>query len=77
MPRRSYKTARRGQCYAAEWPEWHVDCAAADCDAHALLAGCGEAFTIAEAEREARKDVDMVGWRKRSGLWYCPKHAAP
>jgi hypothetical protein len=72
MPRRSYHRASRGQVYASEWPEWHVDCAHPGCEAHALVAGLGEVTTIREAERRA----DELGdWRKRRGLWYCPDHA--
>ncbi len=72
MPRRNYSTAKRGQVYASEWPEWHVDCAAEDCEEHALVAELGEAFTIAQAE--AHK-AELHGWEKRKGLWYCPRHA--
>lgn len=65
MPRRNFQTAKKGQVYAVEWPEWHVDCAEPNCEAHAL----------AEAEETSKKSRDCEGWVKRKGLWYCPQHA--
>ena len=73
--RRNYHTAKPGQVYASEWPEWHVDCASEGCREHTLVAGLGEAYTIAEAEKSARTNRECAGWHKIKGLWYCPCHA--
>jgi hypothetical protein len=76
MPRRNYQQARKGQVYAVEWPEWHVECAEEGCDSHALVAGVGECMTAAQAESEAIRGFgDIKGWERRDGLWYCPQHA--
>jgi hypothetical protein len=76
MPRRNYRTAKAGQLYAAEWPEWHVNCARGGCEAHALVAGIGEAYTAVEAEKLARSNDagELNGWKRIKGLWYCPDH---
>lgn len=74
MGRRTYRTAKSGQVYASEWPEWHVDCAEPGCKAHVTIAALGEAFTIKEAEKEAKGNKDCEGWKKIRGLWYCPAH---
>lgn len=75
MPRRNYQTAKKGQVYAIEWPEWHVECAHPKCHASSFVAGLGEAFTVAEADKEALTEPEMKHWKKINGLWYCPIHA--
>lgn len=75
MPRRNYNQARPGQVYASEWPEWHVDCAEPGCEESVVVAGCGEAYTARAAEQQAAGNAECDGWRKRGGLWYCPRHA--
>lgn len=74
MARRSYATAKRGQPYAIEWPEWHVECACEGCEATALVAELGSAGNAVEAERKAAKSRELEGWKRVSGLWRCPEH---
>jgi hypothetical protein len=78
MPRRTYHNTRKGQLFASEWPEWHVDCAAEGCGEHLLVAALGEAMTAREAEKclKSRDTPDeSKGWTRRGGLWYCPDHS--
>lgn len=72
MPRRTFRTALKGQVYAVEWPEWHADCAHPDCEEHTVIALLGEAHNIADAEGCATQTAPM--WSKFGGFWYCPKH---
>lgn len=75
MARRTFRTAKQGQCYCVEWPEWHVDCAGEGCDQSFLIAELGEATTSQEAELRMRRAVEegkASGWGRKSGLWYCP-----
>ena len=79
MARRSYQQAADGQVYAVEWPEWHVTCAAADCEVTCHVSACGECMTAREADaRLKRGDVEDCAvqgrWHKSHGLWYCPIH---
>lgn len=73
MARRSRKNAERGQLYAAEWPEWHVDCAHEGCQEHQLAVDLGEAYTLREATALWREDTN--GWTCRAGRWFCPAHS--
>ena len=80
MPRRSIETAKPGQLYAVEWPEWHVHCAVRGCKETALVAPSGECITVDDAERRAKRDRDNTnleigGWKKIKGLWHCEHHA--
>ena len=79
MTRRSYSQADKGQVYCVECPEWHVECAAADCTIAALVANSGDANTAREAERLMVsgniEDSGIEGkWTRRGGLWFCPDH---
>ena len=74
MARRNFNTAKKGQVYASEWPEWHIDCAHADCEEQETVAGLGEAYTIKEAEKSAEKHARKTNWKKFGKLWFCPKH---
>lgn len=77
MSRRNFHQAAKGQLYAVEWPEWHVECAASGCDETALVAETGRCSTLREATvRSHRRDCDALhDWKNRKGFWYCPKHA--
>jgi hypothetical protein len=78
MARRPWSRVTKGQPYVVEWPEYHVECANAACDARALLTHTGEASTRKEAERHVKARGFAHGgdgWTKRHGLWYCPAHA--
>ena len=77
MPRRSQRAVTKGVAYAVEWLEWHVDCAEAHCQEHALLAHIGMASTWQQAERLMKKDSNQdekPGWKKIYGKWYCADH---
>lgn len=77
MPRRTHRQAKRGQLFASEWPEWHVNCAVEDCNETLLVSALGECMTLKEAEKAIRSkqtEDDSKGWRYSKGLWYCPQH---
>lgn len=78
MPRRTWRHVKKGQLYAVEWPEWHVDCAVEDCDESLLVCPLGEQGTARDAESVMKRketEDDSSGWKKVKGLWYCPVHA--
>ena len=75
--RKGWSQVRKGQPYAVEWPEYHVECGHPDCRDTGFMTATGEAFTRRDAEnlvRERGKFADGEGWLKWHGLWYCPKH---
>lgn len=73
--RRTYYKAAKGQIYATEWIEWHLDCADPLCEEHTLAAELGSYSHLSKAEKETREQLNRRGWVKRKGLWYCPNHA--
>jgi len=66
----------RGRPYRIDFPEYHVDCAASDCEARALMTECGKAWSVRQAEAHARRyGLDEgEGWTHHRGRWYCPAH---
>lgn len=67
-----------GRPYRLDFPEFHVDCAASDCDARALLTESGRAWSVRQAEAYARQagPDEGEGWTYRQGRWWCPAHAS-
>lgn len=80
MARRDHSRAEKGQIFAVEWPEWHVDCTVPACRELAMLCATGEAMDIREAERKALRNAaaagDAEGWRRKKGCGICPSHAS-
>lgn len=77
MPRRSYNKAIKGQVFASEWPQWHIECAVDECEEMLLVAAQGEAFTTKEAEKKLKEhdtEDESKDWTLYKGLWYCPNH---
>ncbi len=62
-------------------PEWQVCCASEGCGSIAIVAGRDVFPTRREAETAAKRDqrnmnLQIGGWRKVNGLWYCRTHSA-
>jgi hypothetical protein len=79
MSRINKASAKPGQPFCIEWPEWHISCAEPDCDETALISTIGMLNTRSEAitALNQKKTEEADEWQKRGDVWYCPNHASP
>lgn len=75
--RSGWGQVKKGVPYAVEWPEYHVECAEADCSERAMLTPTGHAYSRQAAENSVRErgfEDGGEGWLKKYGRWWCPAH---
>lgn len=67
MSRRTIQQCEKGELYAIEWPEWHVDCAHEDCEESVCVSGLGEANDASRSNQGNKRlpafgDVGETEW---------------